>query len=146
LIDDNPGDAIRPAGLRNGVAGPAAADWTATASDVRALIAAVAPATRVGLMVSAAERAELVSVYDPEDGNLVIMPGAAVPAGMVIAVDLDCFTSCTALPQFEISTEASCTRPPTRWCCRRPVRRTRSRRRSDRCGTPMWSASGRYGF
>jgi HK97 family phage major capsid protein len=106
LIDANPADGVRPAGLRNGISGltPAAAGQQAMVTDFKALIGAVQPAGRVALLVNAVQAAGIASIYDA--ASPIVLSSASVPAGLVIAIDLDSFVSSAGLPVFDVSSEA----------------------------------------
>ena len=107
LLDATAADTIRPAGLRNGVAGlTPTASGTPTekmAADVKALVAAVA-ASRVALIANPAQAMSLRSIYDAD--ALTVIASANVTPGMVLAIDLESFTSASALPKFSVSEEA----------------------------------------
>jgi HK97 family phage major capsid protein len=106
LIDTNPADSVRPAGLRNGISGltPAVAGQQAMVTDIKALIGAVQPASRVAILCNAVQAAGIASIYDA--ASPIVMSSASVPAGLVIVVDLDSFVSSASLPIFYVSIEA----------------------------------------
>lgn len=114
LLDTVPADAIRPAGLRNGIAGLTPNSTATTAydkmiADMKALLAAIAPSSRPVLLVNNASQAVSLSwAAAPEQfqPGMQVIASASVAAGMVIAVDLNalCFTSLA--PIFDLSKDA----------------------------------------
>ena len=107
LLDATAADTIRPAGLRNGVARVDAdrerhADEK-MAANVKALVAAIA-ASHVALIANPAQAMSLRSIYDAD--ALTVIASANVTPGMVLAIDLESFTSASALPKFSVSEEA----------------------------------------
>ncbi len=109
LLDATAADAIRPAGLRNGVSGltPSAATnyLEKIAADIRSLVGAVQPARRVGILCNPVQTAgvALALPVNAQAAGIIIMPSASVTAGTVIAVDLDAFVSASGLPEFSVS-------------------------------------------
>ncbi|MBR1296649.1 phage major capsid protein [Bradyrhizobium sp. AUGA SZCCT0042] len=93
LLDAVAADAIRPAGLRNGVAGlvPAAAGTPTekAAADVGALIGAIMPASKPVLIAAGRQTASL-GAYMPA---MPVVAAPLLPAGMLIAVDADAFAN-----------------------------------------------------
>ena len=109
LLDATAADAIRPAGLRNGVSGltPSAATnyLEKIAADIRSLVGAVQPARRAGILCNPVQTAgvALALPVNAQAAGIIIMPSASVTAGTVIAVDLDAFVSASGLPEFSVS-------------------------------------------
>ena len=66
LIDTNPADSVL-AGLRNGISGltPAVAGQQAMVTDIKALIGAVQPASRVAILCNAVQAAGIASTTMP---------------------------------------------------------------------------------
>jgi hypothetical protein len=106
-VDATAADTIRPAGLRNGVTGltPSAAGPQAMVTDVKALIGAIQPASRIALLVNPVQAASLASVYVAE--AFAVMAASSVPAGTVIALDLDSYVHASAVPLFVLSHEVA---------------------------------------
>jgi len=106
LVDAVAADAIRPAGLRNGVSGltPSAATDPATAvvDDVQALIAAIAPAQQIALLANPIQAAMLGSSRLVDGVTVRVFASSVVTAGTVIALDLDAFVHAEELPAFDI--------------------------------------------
>jgi hypothetical protein len=93
LLDAIAADAIRPAGLRNGVAGlPPAAAGTPTekaAADVGALVGAIMPASKP-VLIAAGKQAVAVAAYMP---GMAVISAPLLTAGMLICVDADAFAN-----------------------------------------------------
>jgi hypothetical protein len=106
LLDATGGTAIRPAGIRFGIAGltPATAGAQAMVADVKALVGAVQPASRVALLANPVQAAGLASLYTASESFLWIT-AASVPVGTVVAIDLDSFVSSSGVPEFDLSGE-----------------------------------------
>ncbi|MBR1237873.1 phage major capsid protein [Bradyrhizobium sp. AUGA SZCCT0182] len=93
LLDAVAADAIRPAGLRNGIAGlPPAAAGTPTekaAADVGALVGAIQPASKP-VLIAAGRQAASLGAYMP---RMAVISAPLLPAGMLIALDADAFAN-----------------------------------------------------
>lgn len=106
LLGSGAGDAINPPGLLAGLSPltPAAAGTLSEkiAADVKALVAAVAPAMRPVLLVSGPQAATLAVAA----ANLpaIMVPG--LPAGQVVCVDAAAFVSALGSVEFLASEEA----------------------------------------
>jgi Phage capsid family len=91
LFDDQPGDTVRPPGLRYGVAGltpaPSGAKDQAMADDVIALGSAIGAVTGGPItFIAAVPQALALELRTHGTFSNAILPSAALPAGMVIAV------------------------------------------------------------
>lgn len=106
LLDAGAADAIRPAGLRNGVAGlTPSATGTPTErlmADLKALTAAIAPAMRPVLIVAGTQAVSL-SLLAP---TLPFIPAPYLAASTVIMVDAAAFASVTGTLNVRTSEEA----------------------------------------
>jgi HK97 family phage prohead protease/HK97 family phage major capsid protein len=120
LLDDNAANAVRPAGLLNGVTPITAATGGGAAAilaDIRALTAPfdAANAGRNLLLLMNPAQARAVAMTPGPDGTLgwsdPIMPNrvasTTVPVGRIILIDAADFVSATGdVPEFEMSNEA----------------------------------------
>jgi HK97 family phage major capsid protein len=132
LLDANPATAIRPAGLRNGVAGltpTAGGGYTALIGDIKALTGALLTATaghiRTGVLLMNPQQALSISLTQPTNAAAPLFPfsdeiaagrlrsfrlivSGNVPLTMVIALDAaDFVTVGEEAPRFEVSDQAS---------------------------------------
>jgi HK97 family phage prohead protease/HK97 family phage major capsid protein len=128
LIDANPATIIRPAGLRNGIAGltPSAATTAAAAmvADLRALIGALTAVNggrRVAILINTAQAFSLSMAQtvngdflfgSPEEASrkfgVTFIASNSVPAGTVIAVDVADFVTVSGdTPNFDMSNQAT---------------------------------------
>jgi HK97 family phage prohead protease/HK97 family phage major capsid protein len=127
LIDTNAATTIRPAGLRNGVAGltpSAAAPNLAMVADLKALIGAITavnggrdvvvlinPAQGLALSFTQTTTGDFMFSGVGEAGQrlgVTFIQSTTVPAGMVIAVDSADFASATGdTPEFDVSDQAT---------------------------------------
>ncbi|UPT98882.1 phage major capsid protein [Bradyrhizobium barranii subsp. apii] len=109
LLDATAADAIRPAGLRNGVAGltPTAAGTPTekAAADVKVLLAALGASLRPVLIGNAAQIVSLRSLL-PGATALPAIVAPYLASGMLIVVDAAAFASITGAVDFLASEEA----------------------------------------
>jgi hypothetical protein len=107
LLDANARDAVRPAGIRNGIVGltPAAATGSLlerVATDVHALLNGIAPTITPCLIASAPQIASL-QMAGP---GVPLINSFALTPGTVIAVDAAAFVSALGSPSFLVSENA----------------------------------------
>jgi len=131
LLDTNPATAIRPAGIRNGVAGltpTTGGGFDAVVADMKQLIGALLTATngnirRVMLIMNPLQALSISLAQAPavngvfpfqaqiDQGRLLmttVIVSGTVPPGMVIAIDAADFVSVGAdTPRFEVSDQAT---------------------------------------
>src|SRR5262249_47325200 len=100
LFDDQPGDGIRPAGLRNGIATSTASTATDTTeamfADLETIIRAVAPVAGGGQIAIVADAARAASISMRVPGAApTILPSGGVAPDMLIAVATSALASAT---------------------------------------------------
>jgi hypothetical protein len=104
LLDATAADAVRPAGLRNGVAGLSPSLATAIvdkiAGDIKALIAAVSPATLPVLFIHPLQNVYLAG---SETDGIAVLISPHVTPGTVIMVDAGSLAIMLSAPGFAIS-------------------------------------------
>jgi len=110
LTDGTAASPTRPAGLLNGVtpipASAATPASEAALADVRALITAVQPATRMAFACNPAQQPALARAL--LGTGLGIMPSAGIAAGTVLCIDLDAVLfGGNGLPRFAMSSETA---------------------------------------
>lgn len=108
LLDATAASTIRPAGLRSYGAGltPAAGGGaTALTGDLKALLAAIQPASAPVLIMNPGQALSLALAGFAADSPMVIQ-NANVTVGTVIALDLASFVSASGAPLFSLSEEA----------------------------------------
>ena len=109
LLGSTAATAAAPAGLRNGVSAITASVLTPAAAamgaDVKALLAAIAPALKPVLITGPTQAASL-SLLAPNTA-LTVLVAPTVAAGTVIAVDASAFASALGVPSFRASENAT---------------------------------------
>ena len=113
LLDDSPGDATRPAGLRNGISPLTASTTTppseALAEDVRELVVAVAGVAGNAPIILVASPAQAVSLKMWMGGNPIyeVLASSGLAGGVVVAVASNALVSAVdPVPRIDVSRAA----------------------------------------
>jgi hypothetical protein len=111
LFDATAGDAIRPPGLRHGVAGvtpSTGSDFTAMLTDLKALTTAVTPIGGSIYFIVSPDRALAMTLLARGNlGSINVLPSAAIPANEILAIAVNGIVSAAeAMPQISTSRES----------------------------------------
>jgi hypothetical protein len=114
LLDDVAADAVRPAGLRNGIAAGSASAATprseAMAADIATLITAVTSVAGNApiIIVAAPAQAAALRLWNNPSFDYQVLASSGLAAGFVVAIATNCLVSAVdPLPRFELVPDAT---------------------------------------